>query len=783
MFSRFIPIAESIIFSKRLVVIAIFALITIFMGFSASHLKIDAGFTKLVPMEHEFMKTYINQQKEFGGANKILVALAPKTGDIFTPEFFDAIQKVTDEIFFLPGVDRSRIISIYTPNARFTEVTEEGFAGGALVPADFAPTPEYLERVRTNLLKSNYVGRLVANDFKAALIKTDLMEIDSETGKKLDLLEVAKRLEDIRQKYQNDNLEIHIIGFAKVMGDMTKGASRVVLFFGVAFLITALLVFFYTLSIRRTGVLLLASLIAVTWQLGLLPLLGFGIDPMGILVPFLVFAIAISHGVQMVSANSASLFSGKTPLEAAQASFSKLLVPGLTALGTDTIGFATMLLIKIRIIQEMAMTAGIGVAVIILTNLILLPVLLSYVSANEQYRQKLKRKAVFMEPLWRKLSGVASRPIATAIIGLCLLLALLGAWKAGDIKVGDTQAGVPELRPDSRYNLDTAFIIKKFSIGVDILSIFVEGDKADAFIDYENLTALDDFEWYLANIEGVNSTISMAKYLHFANAGWNEGSPLWRVIPTNKPSIASCLLGISSASGLMNADASIMPIYLFTKDHKAETISRIVAAARKYRDEHPAPGKGLKFSFMGNNVGVMAATNEEVQASQMPILLYVYGAVILFCLVAFRSLRAVACILLPLALVSLLGYALMAIMGIGLKVNTMPIIALGVGVGVDYGIYIYASFKSILDRGDTTFRKAYEETLDVTGNGVLITALSLAIGVATWIWSPLQFQADMGILLTFLFLVNMLGAVFVLPALAAWLMRGRNTWEDKVEKV
>ena len=180
---------------------------------------------------------------------------------------------------------------------------------------------------------------------------------------------------------------------------------------------------------------------------------------------------------------------------------------------------------------------------------------------------------------------------------------------------------------------------------------------------------------------------------------------------------------------------------------------------------------------MGNNVGVMAATNEEVQASQTPILLYVYGAVILFCLIAFRSIRAVLCILLPLGLVSLLGYALMAILGIGLKVNTLPIVALGVGVGVDYGIYIYASFNSILNRGES-FRNAYEKTLDITGNGVLVTALSLAIGVATWIWSPLQFQADMGVLLTFLFLVNMLGAVFVLPALAAWLLRGKNTAEN-----
>ena len=776
MLSRIIPAAESLVFRNRTLVIIAFALITIFMGYSASHLKIDAGFTKLVPMEHEFMKTYVRHQKEFGGANKLLVALAPKKGDIFTPEFFNAIQKVTEEVFFLPGVDRSRVISIFTPNARFTEVTEEGFAGGSLVPADFSPTPEFLQKVRSNLLKSTHIGRLVAKDFTAALIKTDLMEIDPKTGKKLKLLEVAKQLEDIRAKYENDNLDIHIIGFAKVMGDMTDGAARVVLFFGVAFLITAILVYFYTLSARRTAVLLSVALIAVVWQLGLLPLLGFGIDPMGILVPFLVFAIAISHGIQMVSANSAGLFIGKSPLEAAKSSFSTLLIPGLTALATDTIGFATIFLIKIRIIQEMAMTAGIGVAVIILTNMILLPVVLSYVGANEKYRGKLKKKAAFLEPIWHKLSAVATRPVAAAIIGLCLLLALLGAWKASDIKIGDTQAGVPELRPDSRYNLDTAFITKKFAIGVDIMSIFIEGGEADAGVNCENLTEIDDFEWFLSNIDGVVYTVSLAKYLRYANAGWNEGSPFWRVLPTNQPSIASCFLGISSASGLMNADVSVMPIYLFTRDHKAETITRIVAAARKYRDDHPDLSNKLKIAMMGNNVGVMAATNEEVQASQKPILLYVYGAVILFCLVAFRSIRAVLCILLPLGLVSLLGYALMSILGIGLKVNTLPIVALGVGVGVDYGIYIYASFDSIIKRGES-FRKAYEKTLDITGNGVLITALSLAIGVATWIWSPLQFQADMGILLTFLFLVNMLGAVFVLPALAAWLLRGENTHE------
>jgi hypothetical protein len=202
---------------------------------------------------------------------------------------------------------------------------------------------------------------------------------------------------------------------------------------------------------------------------------------------------------------------------------------------------------------------------------------------------------------------------------------------------------------------------------------------------------------------------------------------------------------------------------IFTEDHKSETINRVVDAVKQWREDNPV--EGATFRLATGNVGVMAAMNEEVQKSQFPILVYVFGAVILLCWASFRSLRAVVCIILPLALVSLLAYALMAYLEIGLKVNTLPVAALGVGIGVDYGIYIYSRFQHYLQKGYSILR-AYNATLGVTGNAVVFTGVTLAIGVFTWIFSPLQFQADMGILLTFLFLVNMLGAILLLPALA-----------------
>ena len=237
---------------------------------------------------------------------------------------------------------------------------------------------------------------------------------------------------------------------------------------------------------------------------------------------------------------------------------------------------------------------------------------------------------------------------------------------------------------------------------------------------------------------------------------------------------------------------------IFTEDHKAETIVRVVQRVKELRaelgtaslefegagevvegmieDEQPLTEEVLRFRLATGNVGVMAATNEEVRAAQTPMLLYVYGAIVLLCLITFRSVRGTLCIVLPLVLVSYMAYSLMAFLGIGLKVNTLPVVALGVGIGVDYGIYIYSRLNSYLKEG-MPLDEAYMHTLRLTGKAVFFTAITLAVGVGTWLFSELQFQADMGILLAFMFIFNMVGAMLLLPALARWLLRPRG---DKV---
>ena len=762
---------ENVIFGHRRLVVAFFIVMTLFMVYQASHLRIDAGFAKLLPLEHEYMKTYLEYRDQFGGANRVVIALRVPDGkgDIFTPEFFNVLQRVTDDVFFIPGVDRTRVMSLYTPNVRFTEVVEDGISGGNVIPDDFEPTDEGLARVRENLLKSPYVGRLVANDFSAAIVAAELLEIDPNTGKRLDYIDVAGQLERIREKYSSDavgvDFDYHIIGFAKVIGDIAAGAARVVLFFLIALLVTSIFVYAYSQSFKLTVIPLACSLIAVIWQLGLLTLLGFGIDPMSILVPFLVFAIGVSHGVQMVSAYGSEVYEGSESITAARATFRRLLIPGGIALLTDTIGFLTIMLIKIQMIQEMAITASLGVGVIILTNLVLVPVLLSFTHFDEIYGLKLKRRHQHMDPLWNRLARVAEPRFAAVVTAVAVALFAIGVWKAGQIKIGDLHPGVPELKADSTYNIDTDVITNHFSIGVDVIAVIIEA-VPEACTDYQAMTTIGDFEWHMRNVPGVQSVFGISGVAKVINAGWNEGSLEWRVLPRNPSTMALSVTYIDTSTGLLNSDCSVMPVYLYTLDHKAETINRIVREVKRYAAEHGSDQ--LRFRLASGNVGVMAATNEAVSAAQFPMLAWVFVAVIVLCLVTFRSVKATLCIVIPLFLVSILAYALMALLEIGLKVSTLPVVALGVGVGVDYGLYIYSRFRESLRRG-RSIQVAYRNTLTVTGNGVVFTGITLAVGVATWIFSPLKFQSDMGLLLTFMFLLNMVGAIVLLPALACWL--------------
>ncbi len=781
---------EAFVFRRRLALVIGFVVLTALMAFYCARIRVDASFNKQLPTGHPYIETFTKHQDQFGGANRIIIALMAKGGaggpshaseisasssaidrpTIFTPSFFSTLKAATDEVFFMPGVERSQVQSLFTPNTRYVEVVEDGFAGGTVIPAGFQNTPEELAVVRENVIKSGKVGQLVANDFSGAIISAQLIETDPVTGKKLDYAAVSREFETrIRQKFENDQVSVHIIGFAKVIGAVSEGARGVILFFIASFFITGLFVYLYSHSLRLTLTPLLCSTVAVVWQLGLLTALGYGIDPFSILVPFLIFAIAISHGVQMVRAFRAEMFGGASNLDAARSAFRQLLIPGGVALLTDTFGFVTMLVIKIPVIQELAITASLGVAVIIVTNLFLLPILLSWQNLPARYQAKVAARKVHTDALWKKVSVIMEPRPSVIIIVVSALLGVFAWYKSREIRIGDLHAGVPELRQTSRYNQDSRLITEKFSIGVDILSVAVETEP-NGCVNHEVLTLMDELEGRLRAVPGVKSVLSVSSAAKIVNAGWNEGSLKWRILPRHPQALAQAVSPIETATGLLNADGSVMPVMIFLADHKAETLRTVTDTVKAFQAEHAATATKASFKLASGNAGVMAATNEVVRDAQFPILLWVFGAVIGLCLLTFRSWKATLCIVLPLALVSWLAYVVMVYLQIGLKTSTLPVVALGVGIGVDYGIYLYAKLRAALEAGEF-FEDAMYMAFTQTGSAVVFTGLTLAVGVSMWLLSDLKFQADMGVLLTFMFLVNMLAAIVVMPALARWLFR------------
>ncbi|MBV9316867.1 MAG: MMPL family transporter, partial [Gammaproteobacteria bacterium] len=627
---------ERLIFGQRIPILVLFALGTLVLGLTAVRgLRIDTSFNKTLPVHHEYMRTYLDPRvAEFRGADRVLIALIARDGNMFTPQFFAALRRATDEVVVMDGIDRTQVQSIFTPNVRYLEVVEDGIEAGNVIPADFTPTPESMARVRDNIRKAGIIGRLVANDFSGALVSAIVLDTDAQ-GKPVDPIRVARELERrVRAPLAGPDIDVHIIGFAKVMADIADGAAWVLLFALITLVLTLLAVRIYCQSWRVAFVPVLCSVIAVVWQLGALVLLRYGIDPIGLLVPFLIFAIGVSHGVQKISAVSDGAFAGLGSMEAARRTFRQLLAPAIVALLADLVGFVTILLIPVEVIREMAITASIGVAIVILTDLVLLPVLVSYVHFDAGYHARVARRQRWLRRVWHRLARVTRRRNALVVIVIAAVLGALGWWKGRETPIGDTQAGVPELRADSRYNRDNDAITAKFSIGVDVLTAIVQSQQP-LCVSHDLMTWVDRFGWHMRNLLGVQEVITLPFIAKVAIAGWNEGSLKWRSIPREQTQLTQSTRYIETSTGLLNENCDVVPVLMFLTDHRAGTIERAVAHVKQWRSANPVHLAQLRLA--AGNVGVMAATNETVEAKQLLILAGVFAAVIVMCLLTFHS--------------------------------------------------------------------------------------------------------------------------------------------------
>jgi uncharacterized protein len=769
---------ERLVFNHRLWMIVLCTVVTLVLGaLAATRLHLNASFEKMLPQGQPYIQNYLHNKDALRGlGNALRVVVENPEGDIFDPRYLEALKQVNDELFLTPGVDRAWMKSMWTPSVRWNEVTEEGFQGGPVMPDGYDGSPRSVEQLKINIARSGIVGSLVGNNFKSTMIFVPLLDKDPATGQAIDYSALAHAIDRTVQARQGGAypVRIHVIGFAELIAELLAGMAKVIMYFGVAALVATAVIFAYTRCVRSTVLVVACSLVAVLWQLGLVAAFGFELDPFSILVPFLVFAIGVSHGAQKMNGIMQDVGRGTHLLVAARYTFRRLFLAGLTALLADAVGFAVLMTIDIPVIRDLAMTASIGVAVLIFTNLLLLPVLLSYVGVSAAAAKRCIREEHDEETgrglgkLWLTLDRFTEPRWAGITVAVALALAIGGFAVSTHLKIGDLDPGAPELRAESRYNRDNAYITANYSLSSDQFAVMIR-TPPEGCLKYETLVEADRLAWALQQVPGVQTTVSLADAVRQVTAGTSEGSPKWLTISRNQDVLN---YGAQQASvnnpDLFDRACSLMPVIAYLSDHKAETLERVVQAADAFAAAHNGPER--KFLLAAGSAGIEAATNIVVREANHKMLLYVYAAVILLCFITFRSWRAVLVAVLPLVLTSILCEALMVMLGMGVKVATLPVIALGVGIGVDYALYL-VSVQLVQQRQGQSLAEAYRHALQFTGKVVALVGVTLAAGVVCWAWSPIKFQADMGILLTFMFTLNMVGALVLVPALSHFLLR------------
>lgn len=759
---------ERLFFNHRRLVIAACALLTVFLGFEASKLGVNASFEDMMPQAHPYAQNYLEYKDSLRGlGNSVRIVVENTSGDIYNASYLERLRQINDKVYLIPGVDRSFVKSLWMPVVRWQKITTGGWEGGPVMSDTYDGSESSLAALRANIYQAGIVGSLVGNDERSSMIFVPLLERYGDTGQPLDYKAFRDEMESVLA-LGDDQIRVRIIGFAQLAGDLIYGLNQVITYFAYAALISMLVLYAYARCVRSTALVIGCSLVAVVWQLGVMRLLGLALDPYSTLVPFLIFAIGVSHGAQKINGVMQDIGRGTDRYVAARYTFRRLFLAGATALLADAVGFAVLTVIDVPAVRGLALSASIGVAALIFTNLVLIPVMLSYVGVGRTCAARSLRSVQKDPVLWRLFGRFTDRPWAVGALATAAALGAGGLIVASHLNIGDLDPGAPELHADSRYNRDNAYITKSYGLSSDQFAIIVATPEAEGLTRYETLLEMDRLEEQLRDLPSVRTTVSVASLGRNYTAGGFEGTPKWITInrdPAVNYDVVTTVF--QNHPEAVEASRRVAPVIAFLTDHKAETLERVVHTVETFSREHNSDS--TQFLLAAGTAGIEATTNLVVAQANRVMLLYVYGAVILLAYITFRTWRAVIVAVLPLILTSILCEALMVILGIGVKVSTLPVVALGVGIGIDYALYLL-TVQLAGQRQGKTVAEAYRGALAFTGKVVALIGVTLAAAVITWAWSPIKFQADMGILLAFMFFLNMLGALILIPSLATFLL-------------
>lgn len=758
---------DRLVFAHPKVTVVIILAISVFFAMQIPAVKMVSNFADLLPQEHPYIQTHNTLTETFGGANTVIVAIQVHEGTIFTNEVLKRIKRITDKVDALPAVNHNLVNSLTHRNTRRVWLNEYGTMKSAPY---YDPLQDHYSEQELSVMQNQVVsnprvyGLLVSPDLKSALIKGTLNEGD------LNYEEVFTALSKLREEEKAEGLTVYASGQPVLVGWVTSYVSEVIQIFGytLAILLILLVAYFrkfYGLLLPFVGILL-----TTTWGLGMLSLLGYNLDPLMLVVPFLVSARAMSHGVQIVERFYTELAESGDKQLAARNTFEGLFRPGSLGVISDAIGLLLISLGSVPINDKLAIYASLWAASVIVTVLILLPVLLEILPqrASKKTEHRLLQK-IF--PVVSKISCTRRGAISTLIVSLVLVIG--GGYLSSKVQIGESEAGSPLLYPDHDYNRSSKAINEAFP-GSEEMFILAHSDKPHGLKDPAAIKALADFQNHMMLDPELGGTKGLPDLLTQVNRIIHNDDPRWLVYPKDEFESGGLMFAYMMSSPIPGAllefidpDEQNANMVFYYKDHKGETIRRAIHMVKQWAASSAAQVEGLSLKLAGGLIGVTAAVNEASYQTNIIVIPLVFLLILAFVTVFYWSLHAGWLMLLAMGFATTLTYAYMGIVGLGINVNTVPILAAGIGIGVDYSIYIMDKIKEQYAKVGS-FEEAIKIAINTTGVAIGFTAFSLIAGVIMWVLlSTMRFQADAAMLLIVMLLLNALAAMFLVPA---WVM-------------
>lgn len=758
-------IAQFIV-NRRLFIAICMLGITAFFLYRAVQIPVETFFPDLLPQNHPFVQL-IKKHPKFGGTNTVIMGMEVREGDIFNRETLQKLIDFSDALNFVPGVDRTKVISLGVNKIRNAKITSEGIASPPILFPAAPTTPEGIDQLKADVYSNPaYYGNLVSLDAKVALITMGFFE------ERLDPRVVYAELNRLKEKYSDENTRFHIVGEPYLYGVIFAHLPQTAFFFAVTVVAMLLIAFLYTRSLRLILIPLASAVICAIWGLGFMHLMGYNLDPLILVIPLLISATALSHSIQFNWRVNEAYARLRDVRESCVETIKGLFFPGLGGILTDATGIVLIALIPIPLMTKLGLSIFVWCLSMVFSILIFNPVINLYMPAMKKVgRWREKRRQGFMES--KLLPALASlnmkRPASWTILGCFFVMALVAFYLNLGLITGDIHEGSPILKDSSRYNKDVEFMAEALPGSMNPMLIIFEGKEPEVIKEPEVMKLVDKFQVHMSKVPEVTMTLSIANLIKGINMAFYENNPAYFVLPDSRRGIYANLHLLTSGGAdpgdfdtYYDFDLQNVNMKVYSANHLPGTIDRLLSQARSFIAENQTDLG--EFQLAGGRIGVIAANNDSILQFQTITMLAALGITGILVAFVFRSIVAGIMLVIPLSLASWFTFGYMAFQGIGVNLQTLPVSIIAIGIGVDYGVYLLSRMaEEYRDVGD--LNQAITAAIDTSGNAIVLTGVIIISGVFFWVFSDIKFQSEMGVLLSIVTFFHLLGALILLPAM------------------